>query len=85
VRTGTIDVDGLGIFYREAGKLGNPKLVFLHGFPASSHQYRHLIPALAGKFHVIGMDYSGFGNSECRIRRSIITPSIRPPKWWRSS
>ena len=64
MRTGTIDVDGLGIFYREAGKLGNPKLVFLHGFPASSHQYRNLIPALAGKFHVIGMDYPGFGNSD---------------------
>jgi pimeloyl-ACP methyl ester carboxylesterase len=64
VRTGTLDVEGLGIFYREAGKLGNPKLVFLHDFPASSHQYRHLIPALAGKFHVIGMDYPSFGNSD---------------------
>lgn len=64
VRMGTIEVEGLDIFYREAGKSGSPKLVLLHGFPASSHQYRNLIPALAGKFHVIAMDYPGFGNSE---------------------
>ena len=64
VRMGTIEVDGLNIFYREAGRRGNPKLVLLHGFPASSHQYRNLIPALAGKFHVIAMDYPGFGNSD---------------------
>ena len=64
VRTGTIEVQGLNIFYREAGKAGNPKLVLLHGFPASSHQFRNLIPALAGKFHIIAMDYPGFGNSD---------------------
>jgi len=64
VRMGTIEVEGLNIFYREAGKPGNPKLVLLHGFPASSHQYRNLIPALADKFHVIAMDYPGFGNSD---------------------
>jgi pimeloyl-ACP methyl ester carboxylesterase len=64
VRSGTLDVEGLNIFYREAGKPGNPGLVLLHGFPASSHQYRNLIPALAGKFHVIAMDYPGFGNSD---------------------
>ena len=64
VRMGTIAVEGLNIFSREAGKPGNPKLVLLHGFPASSHQYRNLIPALADKFHVIAMDYPGFGNSD---------------------
>lgn len=64
VEMSTIEVDGLNIFYREAGKPGNPKLVLLHGFPASSHQYRNLIPALADKFHVIAMDYPGFGNSD---------------------
>ena len=64
VRMGTIEVQGLNIFYREAGKPDNPKLVLLHGFPASSHQYRNLIPALAGTFHVISMDYPGFGNSD---------------------
>ena len=64
VRMGTIEVQGLNIFYREAGIPGNPKLVLLHGFPASSHQYPNLIPALADKFHVIAMDYPGFGNSD---------------------
>ena len=58
-----VDVDGLNIFYREAGTPGTPKLVLLHGFPASSHQYRNLIPALAGHFHVVAPDYPGFGNS----------------------
>ena len=57
-------VDGLNIAYREAGDPGSPKLVLLHGFPASSHQYRDLIPALATRFHVIAPDYPGFGNSD---------------------
>jgi pimeloyl-ACP methyl ester carboxylesterase len=57
-------VDGLTIAYREAGEPGSPKLVLLHGFPASSHQYRDLIPALATRFHVIAPDYPGFGNSD---------------------
>jgi pimeloyl-ACP methyl ester carboxylesterase len=64
VRMRTIAIAGLNLFYREAGKPGNPKLVLLHGFPASSHQYRNLIPALADKFHVIAPDYPGFGNSD---------------------
>ena len=57
-------VDALSIAYREAGDPQNPKLVLLHGFPASSHQYRNLIPALAERFHVISPDYPGFGNSD---------------------
>ena len=57
-------VGGLNIAYREAGDPGSPKLVLLHGFPASSHQYRDLIPALATRFHVIAPDYPGFGNSD---------------------
>jgi pimeloyl-ACP methyl ester carboxylesterase len=64
VKYGTLNVDGLSIAYREAGDPTNPKLVLLHGFPASSHQYRNLIPALADSFHVIAPDYSGFGNSD---------------------
>jgi pimeloyl-ACP methyl ester carboxylesterase len=59
-----LPVDGLNIAYREAGDPASPKLVLLHGFPASSHQYRNLIPALADRFHVIAPDYPGFGNSE---------------------
>src|SRR5664279_6349646 len=60
----TTKVAGLNIAYREAGSPGAPKLVLLHGFPASSHQYRNLVPALADRFHVIAPDYQGFGNSE---------------------
>src|SRR3974377_1909420 len=60
----TNTVDGLHVFYREAGNETPPKLFLLHGFPASSHQYRNLIPALADDFHVIAPDYPGFGNSD---------------------
>jgi len=63
IRMESLEVEGLDIFYREAGTPGRPKLVLLHGFPASSHQYRNLIPALASRFHVVAMDYPGFGNS----------------------
>jgi pimeloyl-ACP methyl ester carboxylesterase len=64
VKHKTMDVDGLSIFYREAGDPANPKLVLLGGFPASSHQFRNLIPALADRFHVLSPDYPGFGNSD---------------------
>jgi pimeloyl-ACP methyl ester carboxylesterase len=64
VKYGTLQVDGLSIAYREAGDPASPKLVLLHGFPSSSHQYRNLIPALADRFHVIAPDYPGFGDSE---------------------
>jgi pimeloyl-ACP methyl ester carboxylesterase len=61
---GTLTVGGLKIAYREAGDPASPQLVLLHGFPASSHQYRNLIPVLADRFHVIAPDYPGFGNSD---------------------
>jgi pimeloyl-ACP methyl ester carboxylesterase len=64
VQYSSIKVDGLNIAYREAGDPSRPKLVLLHGFPASSHQYRNLLPALADEFHVIAPDYPGFGNSD---------------------
>ena len=60
----TAMVDGLSVFYREAGEPGSPKLVLLGGFPASSHQFRHLLPALAERFHVVAPDYPGFGNTD---------------------
>jgi pimeloyl-ACP methyl ester carboxylesterase len=60
----TATVDGHSVFYREAGNADSAKMVLLHGFPASSHQYRNLIPALADRFHVIAPDYLGFGNSD---------------------
>jgi pimeloyl-ACP methyl ester carboxylesterase len=59
----TIDVDGLNIFYREAGKPGQPRLLLLHGFPTSSHMFRDLIPHLADRFHIIAPDLPGFGQS----------------------
>lgn len=59
----TIKVDGLDIFYREAGPKDAPTIVLLHGFPTSSHMYRNLIPQLAQNYHVIAPDYPGFGNS----------------------
>ena len=64
VTYGSIAVDGLNIAYREAGSPGAPKLVLLHGFPSSSHQYRDLVRALADRFHVIAPDYPGFGLSD---------------------
>jgi pimeloyl-ACP methyl ester carboxylesterase len=57
-------VDGVGIFYREAGDPSKPTVVLLHGFPSSSHMFRDLIPKLAGRYHVIAPDYPGFGYSD---------------------
>lgn len=59
----TIVVDGLEIFYREAGKPTRPTIVLLHGFPSSSHMYANLINELADNYHVIAPDYPGFGQS----------------------
>lgn len=59
----TATVDGVEIFYREAGPKDAPVVLLLHGFPTSSRMYRNLIPALAGRYHVIAPDYPGFGHS----------------------
>ncbi|PSB26443.1 alpha/beta fold hydrolase [Stenomitos frigidus] len=59
----TISIDGLDIFYREAGSRDNPTILLLHGFPTSSHMFRNLISALADKFHLVAPDYPGYGNS----------------------
>jgi pimeloyl-ACP methyl ester carboxylesterase len=59
----SVEIDGLDIFYREAGAPGMPKLLLLHGFPSSSHQYRNLLSRLADRFHMVCVDYPGFGNS----------------------
>ncbi len=56
-------VDGTEIFFREAGAADAPAVLLLHGFPTSSHMYRHLIPALADRFHIIAPDLPGFGFS----------------------
>jgi pimeloyl-ACP methyl ester carboxylesterase len=59
----TADVDGLTVFYREAGPRDAPTLVLLHGFPSASHMFRELIPLLAVRFHVVAPDLPGFGKS----------------------
>jgi len=59
----TLNVADLDIFYREAGSSDLPAIVLLHGFPASSHMFRNLIPALENQFYLIAPDYPGFGNS----------------------
>lgn len=59
----TANVDGVEVFYREAGAKDAPVLLLLHGFPTSSHMFRNLIPQLADKYHVIAPDYPGFGQS----------------------
>jgi pimeloyl-ACP methyl ester carboxylesterase len=63
VRYKTVAIDGVDVFYREAGPPDAPVLVLLHGFPTSSHMFRNLIPALADRYRVIAPDYPGFGNS----------------------
>lgn len=63
VRYKTEKIDGLDIFYREAGPQNAPTVLLLHGFPTSSHMFRNLIPKLADKYHVIAPDYPGYGNS----------------------
>jgi pimeloyl-ACP methyl ester carboxylesterase len=54
-------VDGVDVFYREAGPKTGPTVLLLHGFPTSSHMFRTLIPALADKYHVVAPDLPGFG------------------------
>jgi len=64
----TADVDGLTVFYREAGAPDAPTLVLLHGFPSASHQFRELIPLLADRFHIVAPDLPGFGKSDMPAR-----------------
>jgi pimeloyl-ACP methyl ester carboxylesterase len=59
----TVNVDGLDIFYREAGSEDAPVIILLHGFPTSSHMFRNLIPALSDRYHLVAPDYPGFGSS----------------------
>ncbi len=62
-------VDGHRLFFRQAGDPNEPALVLLHGFPTSSYMFRHLLPALADRYHVIAPDHLGFGLSDA--------PSVR--------
>jgi pimeloyl-ACP methyl ester carboxylesterase len=67
----TMEIDGLKIFYREAGDRANPTLLLLHGFPASSFMFRDLIDRLSDQFHVVAPDYPGFGYSDAPPREAF--------------
>ena len=62
------NVNGVKVFYREAGNPESPTVVLLHGFPSSSHMFRELIPRLAKSYHVVAPDYPGFGYSDAPDR-----------------
>ncbi len=64
-------VDGLKVFYREAGDPKAPTVLLLHGFPTSSHMYRELIPALADHHHIVAPDLPGFGYSDAPARAAF--------------
>jgi pimeloyl-ACP methyl ester carboxylesterase len=59
----TIHIEGLDVFYREAGSPENPSVLLLHGFPTSSQMFRNLMPQLASRYHLVAPDYPGFGES----------------------
>src|SRR5262245_26573639 len=65
------DVDGIGIFYREAGPRHAPTILLLHGFPTASHMFRDLIPPLADRFRIVAPDFPGFGQSDMPPRSAF--------------
>ena len=80
------DVDGLRVFYREAGRVDGPSLLLLHGIPSAGHMFRELIPALSDRFRVVAPDLPGFGESDMPPR--AMYPEFRayfrkhkPPSW----
>jgi pimeloyl-ACP methyl ester carboxylesterase len=64
VRHAFVDVDGVRVFYREAGPADALPVLLLHGFPSGSHQYRRLMDALGDRHRLIAPDYPGFGHTE---------------------
>ena len=60
----TVKVDGLSIFYREAGPKDAPTLLLLHGLPSSSRMFQPLLTRLADNYHLVAPDYPGFGHSD---------------------
>jgi pimeloyl-ACP methyl ester carboxylesterase len=64
IRYRRANVDGLSVFYREAGRPDAPALLLLHGFPSAGHMFRELIPALSDRFRIVAPDLPGFGQSD---------------------
>jgi pimeloyl-ACP methyl ester carboxylesterase len=62
------DVDGLNVFYREAGRVDAPTLLLLHGFPSAGHMFRELIPQLSDRFRLVAPDLPGFGQTDMPAR-----------------
>lgn len=60
----TVEVDGVNIFYREAGDVNKPTILLLHGYPTSSHMFRNLLTDLSVRYHVLAPDYPGYGRSD---------------------
>ena len=69
IKLDTVEADGIKIFYREAGPADAPVILLLHGYPTSSHMFRHLMPRLASSFRVIAPDLPGFGFTEVPSER----------------
>jgi pimeloyl-ACP methyl ester carboxylesterase len=67
-----LQVDGVSMFYREAGDPAAPTILLLHGFPSSSHMFRDLIPRLADRYHVVAPDLPGFGFTEVPASRKYV-------------
>jgi pimeloyl-ACP methyl ester carboxylesterase len=59
-----VEIDGIRIFYREAGRADAPAILLPHGYPCSSFQYRNFMPALADRWRLVAPDYPGFGYSD---------------------
>src|SRR5207247_9080755 len=69
-----VDVDGIGVFYREAGPEDAPTILLLHGFPTAGHMFRDLIPQLAERFRLVAPDLPGFGQSDMPAPRVFTSP-----------
>jgi hypothetical protein len=76
----TMQVDGLSIFYREAGPTDAPTLLLLHGLPSSSRMFDPLFSRLSDRYHLVAPDYPGFGHTIGPIRERSRTPSITSPR-----
>jgi pimeloyl-ACP methyl ester carboxylesterase len=74
-----VDVDGIKIFYREAGPKDAPTILLLHGFPTAGHMFRDLIPQLADRFRLVTPDLPGFRQSDMPTRRSISSTRVTSP------